>query len=112
MPTTLVVGDLEPDLLLSLTEPDTSGQGSQALDLTGAAAVTLRWRRPDASIVVRSLVVVDAVRGQVRHTWQPGDTDLTGQHRAHVVITWANGEPQTVPSDGSFYVWTITPQLS
>jgi hypothetical protein len=112
VPTSLVVGDLDPDLVLHLQEPNNTNTALQTIDITGAQAVAMRWRRPDGTVVTRALEVVDAAGGLVRYRWQAGDTSQSGQHRIHVVITWANGDPQTVPSDTTFYAVAINPQLA
>lgn len=116
MPTTLIAGDLEPDLQLQLLEPHATVPGArQPIDLTGATALTLRWLPPGegTTVITRALTVVDAAGGAVRLTWQAGDTAVAGIHRAHVVITWpvGAGEEQTVPSDGEAYTWMINPRL-
>lgn len=111
MAASLIVGDLEPDLILQCLEPSGVAGGVQAIDLTGAAGVSLRIRRPDSTVVTRTAAIEDATRGLVRYVWVPNDTAQTGQHRGQIVITWANGENQTVPSDGSTFIWTINPSL-
>lgn len=107
MASTLIVGDLEPDLILQCLEPSGVNGGVQAIDLSDSIGVALRIRRPDASLVTRTAQIEDAARGLVRYVWTTSDTNQAGQHRGQIVITWANGEVQSVPSNGSYYVWTI-----
>ncbi len=112
MATTLIAGDLEPDLLLQLTETSDLGNGGlQALDISDVISVQLRIRRPDGSNVVRTAAVDSGPLGRVRYQWVADDTVQVGQHRAQVVLTWANGEHQTVPSDGSAFLWNINAAL-
>lgn len=112
MPTTLVAGDLEPDLILQLLEDSGLGNGGvRSMSLVGASSLELRVRRPDGSTVTRAATIEDAERGMVRYIWTPDDTAQVGQHRGLVVITWENGERQTVPSDGSAFLWIVHPAL-
>jgi len=73
----------------------------------------LRWRRPDGTTGLVSLVVEDAATGVVRRDWIDGDTDLPGEHRAQVVINGAT-TPEVFPSgeDGPEWVsWPIRRRL-
>lgn len=113
MPTTLISGDLEPDLLVPLLEPHaTIAAALQPIDLTGAIAVDLVWRVPgstDPDLILPAQISGAATAGQVAHTWVAGETDAPGLHRYRVRITWPSSEHQHVPSDGTSYTLMISP---
>lgn len=97
-----VQGDLIPGLEIDLTELDVPVP--IALD----ASVTMRWRKPDGSTVTNvALVIVDFNNGVVVKSWNAGDTDIAGIHRAQVAVVSADGAPQTYPSDNSFVRWIV-----
>ena len=106
MPSELVAGDLEPDLLIPLLEPHPTIAGArQPIDLTGAVSVALVWRVPGTTgpeLVLPAVVQGDPALGQVAHTWAAGETSVAGLHLYRVRITWAGGEVQHVPSSGTY----------
>jgi hypothetical protein len=102
----IVAGDLEPDMQLNITV------NSVAKDISAAVSYQLRWRKPDGTVELVALDAVDLTTGRVKRVWEAGDTDQVGIHRGQVVVTWTGTEPQTFPSDGSFYYWFINPQLT
>ena len=112
MPSTLIAGDLEPDLLVPLYEPHSTIDGArQPIDLTGVQLVELVWRRPGATdaVILPATVHGAATAGQVAHTWAAGETDDLGLHRYLVRLTWPGGERQHVPSDGTSYTLLVSP---
>lgn len=102
----IIKGDLEPDMLLTATVNDAPEV------LTGALALQLRWKKPGGTVVTVDLTAVDLAAGQVKRVWLAGDTDEVGAHRGQIVVTRPNGEMQTFPSDGSYVIWIVHPQLS
>lgn len=94
----LIAGDLDPDLDLTVNE-----------DLTDAETVEMFWKLPGSTTRTVTLEVISAAAGSVRYAWQAGDTDVTGVHRCRVVVTWDTGDPQTFPSDGSWFIWWVYP---
>ena len=106
MPSELVAGDLEPDLQIPLLEPHPTIAGArQPIDLTGAVSVVLVWRVPGTTgpeLELPAEVDGDPTLGLVAHTWAAGETAVAGEHRYRVRITWPGGEPQHVPSSGTY----------
>jgi hypothetical protein len=100
----LVAGDLEPDLVVTLLL-----NGAPVAGLASAQSVSLVWRRPDGTAATVAMTVVDASAAQVRYTWASGDTSIAGTHQARVRVVHADGDPQTFPSDGSWFAWTVAP---
>lgn len=110
VPSTLIAGDLEPDLLVPLYEPHATIDGArQPIDLTGVVSVALRWAVPGATTDVMLPAVVHGAptSGEVAHTWVTGETAVTGVHRYRVELIWPGGEIQTVPSDGTSYTLLV-----
>lgn len=97
----LVAGDLEPDL------PLTCALDGVAVDLTDALAIEMLWRKPDGTTSLVDLSEVDPEAGTVKYVWEAGDTDEVGTHLCRVVVTHANSDPQTFPSDGSWFSWVV-----
>ena len=97
----LVQGDLEPDMVITLAAP-----GALA-SLPTATAVNLYWKKPDGTIATVPLVVVNATTGQVKRVWAIGDTALAGLHRGIVQVTGANGEIASDPNDGTHLLWWV-----
>lgn len=102
----LVKGDLEPDMLITLSAP-----GALAA-LPTATAVNLRWKKPDGTTTTVALTVVNAVAGTVKRVWAAGDSDQVGRHWGQVVVTTAGGETASDPNDGSLLSWDVYPQLA
>jgi hypothetical protein len=102
----IVEGDLEPDMELSVTV------NGEVKDLSAAVSYALLWRDPDGTVGTLALEEVDLELGTLRHVWEAGDTDVVGAHRGQVVVTWAEGETQTFPSDGTHYIWFVNPRLA
>lgn len=64
-----------------------------------AKTVSLKLRRPDDSIVTRSVAVLDAAARRVRCDWQEGDFYLPGAYEAEFVVS-DSGEPRSFPARG------------
>ena len=101
----IVEGDLDPDMQITVLV------NGLPLDLTTASLLQMRWQKPDATVVTVSLTAVSLANGQVKRVWAAGDTAQTGEHLARVLVTWASGEVQSFPSDGSYMRWEVNPQL-
>lgn len=106
----LVAGNLESDLRIVL---DINGTPE---DISDATAITMRWLKPDGSIVAaRTLVADDAggglAAGAVKCVWTAGETDVEGVHQAQVNVVRGNGETQTFPSNGTAITWRVHPLL-
>lgn len=105
----LVEGDLEPDMLLTVVT-------ATDYDLADAIDVQLRWKTPDGEIVMVDLVEVSTNMdtGVYKYVWQAGGTDQVGAHSGQIVITWDVGvapevveENETCPNDGSWAIWYV-----
>jgi hypothetical protein len=105
----LVVGDLEPDMEIDAV--DYNGSVGTAAVLTGATDVSLRWKKPDGTVITVPLVVIDLATGRLKRVWVAGDSDQEGVHFGQVVVTLANGELRTYPNDGSQIIWWVYPRL-
>lgn len=102
----IVQGDLEPDLRFVLKVND------EVEDISDALEVTMRWLKPDGTFVEDRELEEDMgaggfAAGCVKCVWEAGDTDVVGVHRAQVVVTRGNGEPQTFPSNGKYLSWKV-----
>jgi hypothetical protein len=101
----LVAGDLGTPMLIVLVAP-----GAQSA-LATAQSLQLRWQKPDGTVSVVPLILVDASTWQIKRVWSAGDTDQVGEHRGQVIVTDVNGLPVTDPNEGDTLVWSIYPQL-
>lgn len=102
----IIRGDLEPDLVFPCK------RNGVAVDLTGALAHTMRWLKPNGTVLTGvALVASDLAAGELKRVWVAGDTDLAGVHRAQVVVTAENGETMTFPSDSTHFTWVVNKQL-
>lgn len=102
----LVAGNLESDLRIVL---DINGV---AEDISDATAITMRWLKPDGSLVTERELVADAAggglaAGAVKCVWVEGETDEVGVHQAQVNVTRGNDEGQTFPSNGTYITWHV-----
>jgi hypothetical protein len=98
----IVQGDLEPDIQFTCSVNGT------AEDISDSTARVLRWKKPGEETTVDvALTTVSLAAGTVKRVWAAGDTDIAGAHRGRVVVTRANGETQTFPSDGSWFIWFV-----
>jgi hypothetical protein len=91
----LTQGDLLPLMDWQLLNGDET-----AFDLTGATGVSLRFRmvEDDPSLAITApATILDAPTGQVRYSWQPGDTNRSGIMLAEFVATFPVGLPETFP---------------
>lgn len=101
----LVQGDLGEPLVVDLAV------AAAISALATAQSVQLRWWKPDKTVSLVTMTVVDSAVGTVQRTWVSGDTDQVGMHRGQVVVTDSSGNPLTDPNDGSYLYWEIYPKL-
>ena len=101
----LVVGSLEPEMKLSVSEADGPA------DLTDATAIELQWLRPDGTVALVPLIGVDLANGIVKRVWSAGDTDIAGTHQGRVIVTPADLRQRTYPRDGTSFLWVFYPAL-
>lgn len=87
--------------------------GNTAQNLTTATAAKFLMGTVNAqgvaTVKVQGAMTFDADRstGKVTYDWGATDLDTTGEYKAEVEITYANGDKQTFPSD-SYLTITIT----
>lgn len=88
-------------MTLELVQNDTSPVLTYTLsaDLTGATAEA-HIKRPDKTVFVRPVTLVDAAAGQVSFGFTDGDLALAGLHYVEVQVTYSNTEIQTFFKDG------------
>lgn len=106
----MVQGNLEPDMTIAIAV------NGVPEDISDALSFSLRWLKPDGSVVTAATLVADddaggLAAGMVKRVWEVGDTDAIGVHLAQVNVTRGNGEVQTFPSNGSFVRWQIYPPV-
>ncbi len=94
-------GDLDPDLLISLKV------NGAVEPLTDYVSFTMKWTKPDATVVTVSLVVSDSANGILRYQWVTGDTDIVGRHTAIVTGIHSDGDPQSFPTLGDAVTWAV-----
>jgi hypothetical protein len=97
-------GDLEPDMRLDVVVNGVEENLSDATD------VKLMWVKPGADPATPTEVTldeIDAAVGAFKRTWEAGDTDLPGIHRAKLRCLRGNGEQQTFPPDDSWIRWVV-----
>lgn len=95
---TIKQGDTAPAITRTLKELK-SGK-LEVVDLSAATGVIFRWRLvPTRDTSTATGQIVDAVNGLVQYEWAPGDTDVVGNYEGEFVVTWADGDTQTFPSD-------------
>lgn len=80
--------------------------GNTPQDLTGATSAKFLMGKIDANgvstITTQGAMTfaADRTTGQVTYDWGATDLNTTGEYKAEVEITWANGDKQTFPSEG------------
>jgi hypothetical protein len=80
----------------------TSQRTIRAANLTGALSVVFVFRLKTAAkstAVSAAAIIVNPESGELRYTWQAGDTDVPGQYLGEFVVTFPEGE-QTFPTKG------------
>lgn len=87
-------GDTLPSLECIIQAPT-----GTALNLTSATAVKflMKPRAGGALKVDRAATVVTPSAGQVRHDWEPEDTDTAGAFFGEFEVEWSTGDKQTFP---------------
>ena len=89
-------GALNPALEATLKKGDGTAQ-----DLTGAT-VKFSMEHANGKIKVNegACTIVDAPTGQVKYSWQTGDTDTPGTYRGEFHVTGLSGGEAIFPSEG------------
>lgn len=92
---TIGEGDVGLDMDYVLKDAD-----GTAVDVTGATIVFSMYNRATGRPKVnnQSVTIRTAVSGQVRYTWQAGETDTPGVYVGKTVVTFGSGEKQTFPN--------------
>lgn len=85
---TFTVGDTAPDLTGTLTSNGTP------VNITGAA-LAVHVRKPDATTVTLTGVIVDALTGRWSAAWGASDLSKSGTHHVEVQVTYSSGKIQT-----------------
>jgi len=52
------------------------------------------------TLINRVVDIHDAVAGEVWVVWAPGETDVSGVHRAEFQVTYGDGRKETFPNTG------------
>lgn len=91
-------GDLAPSLKI-----DTNA------DVTGATSTVAKIRRfHQATVMTKTMTVVDAPTGVLNYDWVSGDTDTAGTYEVKAVVTFSGGKVETFPQ-GSHLELLILP---
>jgi hypothetical protein len=111
-------GDTGPPLSRVLGFSDGAVQA-----LTGAT-VTFRWSpaeqasrgrlvpKSSGPVKTRQSTVVNAATGEVRHDWEPGDTDVVGTYVGEFSVTLATGVTLTFPNrEDDWIVFSVVHSL-
>jgi hypothetical protein len=98
----LVQGNITPVMTITLKSDGVAFELNGAIDV-----VTLTWLKPDETLTIVSMEIVDAVAGIVRRTWVDGDTDQAGFHRGQIDVVRSGGIAKTWPNDGTFILWEV-----
>lgn len=79
-----------------------------AHDLTGATVKFSMSSKPGITpkVNLQSVALVDATNGQVRYTWQTGDTSNIGTYYGEFQVTFSSGKILTFPK-GSYIIIKI-----
>ena len=95
---TIKRNDLKPNLQARCTEGDTPVDISQAESARVIIANRL-GNKVDAAVTILD-DGTEGLRGLWEYEWAEGDTDVAGDFRIEVEVTWPGGAPQTFPSGG------------
>lgn len=74
---------------------------NRAVELAGATVLFHMRNTADDSTKIDSgsVTIIDASRGEVRYSWQSGDTDTEGNYEGEFEVTFAAGGVETFPND-------------
>lgn len=98
----LIVGDLEPPMPITITMND------EEEPLSGALSIQLEWLKPgEVEPVLVDLTAVDLDAGLLERVWVDGDTARPGTHKGRVVVTRANGKAQHFSNNGEWFTWPV-----
>lgn len=92
----MFTGDLKPDLMVTLSNPDA------VVDISTASSVRIIGRRGDHVVFDRPPDDSDITddTSVVTMYWVDGDTDQIGRIQIEVEVTWPGLKPQTFRADG------------
>lgn len=90
---TVTQGDNKPDVTGTLTDTETG----DPVDLTDAAQVFLRMRKPDDKRYTVNAVctITDAPGGVVSYSWGANDLAIDGEYEAYFHIIWNDTTKQS-----------------
>jgi hypothetical protein len=82
--------DTKPELVFELRAD------GDVLDLTDAASIALKLRKPSGEIVTRTLTVTNLTTARVEGSFSAGDLDESSDDPmfAEIVVTWDSGAVQ------------------
>lgn len=85
--------------VLTATLSDAAGT---AVDVSGATIKFIMRKVGETEPTVNAAMtfVTDGTNGQVKYTWQTGDTEDAGLYYCEYQVTYAGGEVQTFPTVG------------
>jgi hypothetical protein len=91
--------DLLPDFPIVLEEEDEDGNLVGPVDLGDFLSIDLRMRREDGTLVVRPIVIDDALKGEGHFEWAAGEL-TEGKHTAEIrLVRLTDSKPETIPAD-------------
>ncbi len=102
---TIKKGDTLPVINATLTTGPTA-QSQSPVDLTTQTAIALVIKPVTGGAATRltGAVVGSPVNGNVKYTWQAGDTATAQTYNAEWEITFGAGNIQTFPNDSFFQI--------
>ena len=81
------------------------GDGTTAVDLTGAASVTFRMREGGIGTSIGgACIIVEIAAGRVQYPWGATDLDVVGDYLGEFEVTWLSGRPETFPARSPFTI--------
>ncbi|WP_273835128.1 hypothetical protein [Halococcus sp. PRR34] len=101
--------------VVTLKQGDTTPEFEQELELdrelTGDESIRFYMEHEESGTLVvnQPVTEVKESQNQVVYDFQEGDTSRLDMHHAEIVITWPDGEVQTLPNDQNFEVEIVEP---
>jgi hypothetical protein len=80
------------------------------MDLSGAASGSVNFQMKLDSVgtvVGGTAEIVTAASGDVKYSWQAGETSTIGMYRAEFIITFNDGTIKRVPTKEALWVWIM-----
>lgn len=90
------LGDTLPPLNATLEDAN-----SNPVDLTTAASVSFRMKRPEDTTWMwthGALILTPATAGNVSYPWQAGDTSTEDVYQGQFVVLWPGGGQESFPN--------------